>query len=156
MPFSDLSLYLESRPSWRYLALLTWAHAIGLAGLLFNPVLHNAVGAFLTLLALLSLVHMAASRALLLRDSSILRVLLSEGRFMLVTRGGDRLPAELTSAWVLSDWLVFLSFRTPGHPLRRRHLVLMADSTTPDAFRRARVLFRWGKMPPRVPGASTV
>ena len=141
MGFSDSFLYIEPQPSWRYLAFLTVAHSIGLAGLLANPALHGALGCFLLLLLLTSLVHKAAQSALLLTEDAVMRVVMTEGQYTLLTRGGARLPAELLSASVFR-WLIMLTFRVPGQAGRYR-VVLMNGSTGKDSFRRASVLYRF-------------
>ena len=147
MTFSDRFLYIEPQASWRYLALLTGAHGIGLAGLLANPAFHGAIGGFLALLLLTSLVHTAARGALLVTDDAIVRIVLSEGQYILLTRGGDRLQVELAAARVFR-WLILLEFRVPGRRFQTRRVVLMNDSTGSDNFRRASVLYRY------LPGAS--
>ncbi len=144
--FSDENLYLDLKPSARVLVVFAAVHGLGLLGLIANPIFHNALGAYLALALLVSLVVVASEHALLLAPQSIIRLVLSNGRFRIVCAGGEQKNVQLIEPIIIWTGLVVMIFREHGRWVRRRYVVLMRDSVDADSFRRTRVMLRYGRL----------
>lgn len=133
-------LRLDLQPSRRLALLLGGTHLGALMLLPFLPlpvVLQLGIGAVIAL----SLRHALGRYAFLSASPAITGLLWdAKGVWVLETRGGSQLAAQLQTDSVVQPGLVILNFRLEERG--RRSVVMLADSADPESLRRLRVRLR--------------
>ena len=137
------ALQVSLRPSRRLLCGLLVVHAGALVCLL--PLdLPSGVKISLGCLCFASLGYTTADHACRRFKHSIASVICAvDGRWILVTRGGDMITTKLAAGCYVHPQLVVLRFDKAA-PWHRRSLALLPDMVAEDVFRRLRVRLRCG------------
>lgn len=142
-----------SDPAWRVVIAIGPSRRVawwvmGLAALALACVLHSGLHGGLQALAsagLVGLAVIALRREACREGRGAVRQLVAElsGRLEVMRAGGQAQAGRLCPGSFVAPWLVVVRWRPEGARFTRTVLV-PPDAVEPDAFRRLRVLLRWG------------
>lgn len=136
-------LRLELTPSRSFFAAATGAHVAALAAVVPLEI-PSAIKAGLAVLIFVSLGITLRRHAFLAAPGSVVCLEIRDSSAVAVlTRRGSRYDAHILGSTFVSPRLTVLNLKR----LTRRgvlHVVLLPDGVDPEAYRRLRVLLRWG------------
>lgn len=137
-------MHLKLKPSYRLAALLGAAHAVAAAALL---ALDARLDLRLVFVCAVVASFVAAVRRVALlatRDAIVALEWGDDGAVNFQTRDGVWHSGRLLPTTFVTPCLTVVNLRTAAR-LRARHIVLMADTTGADEYRRLRVRLQWDR-----------
>ena len=136
------AIAIEPHPSRRLGFFVSGIHSVTLLMLILLQLRFGSLPFVWLVIPVLFSWYRSWHRLVSLRDRlALVRVELSpRGEWTLIDRRGKVMPAQLLGSSFVTTWLLTLNFSLGG--LRRRSMILLADSADPDLLRRLRVRLR--------------